>query len=222
MKKKKARNLCLREHRSNGRRLIKIARTRFGGIAAAAVGRFSTTPATPPFVPLPGRNPLPRRLYIPPVASIPLQPALFPTLYHPSPPFQPSRPRLARPFGVVYASGIQMTAFARAEECPTISAWLRSPTTKLQRGIRSLISFFPLLRHATDPATCYCVPTPHPYSSICVTDRTFPLYTSRIFSGTLARPACFINPPPATAPFRVSMNSIKLFRLREIGQKIRI
>lgn len=148
---------------------------RFSGIAAATVGRFSTAwhhQLASPFVPpLRRHDPLPRHLCIPPVPSVPLRPALFPTLYHPSPPLPPSRPRLARPFGVVYASGIQMTAFARAEECPTISAWLRSPTTRLPRGIRSLISFFPLLRHAPDPATCYCVPTP-PTPSFRITDRT--------------------------------------------------
>ncbi|KAF7388321.1 hypothetical protein HZH68_012263 [Vespula germanica] len=40
------------------------------------------------------------------------------------------RTRLAGPFGVVYAPGIQMTAFARTEECPTISAWLRNDNLK--------------------------------------------------------------------------------------------
>lgn len=120
---------------SPGRRLIKIARMRFSGIAAAIVGRFSTA----------YHHPIRFSLCVSP-SPVPLQPALFPTLYHPSPPLQSSRPRLARPFDMVYASGIQMTAFARAEECPTISAWLRPPTTtRLHRGIRSLVSsfFFP-------------------------------------------------------------------------------
>lgn len=161
------------------RRLIKIAWIRFSGIAAATVGRFSTawhhrltrlpirsSPSTRPSSPSP--------VYPAGTASVPLQPALFPTLYHASPSLSPSRPRLARPFGVVYASGIQMTAFARAEECPTISAWLRSPTTRLQRGIRSLISFFPLLRHAPDPATCYCVHTSPPFASPIVRFQCIP------------------------------------------------
>lgn len=134
---------------------------RFSGIAAAIVGRFSTA----------HHHPIRFSLCVSP-SPVPLQPALFPTLYHPSPPLQSSRPRLARPFDMVYASGIQMTAFARAEECPTISAWLRPPTTtRLHRGIRSLVSSFffppplpfppspPVLRHAPNPATCYCVPT---------------------------------------------------------------
>lgn len=46
-------------------------------------------PATP-FVPLRRHDPLPRRLCIPPVPGVPLQPALFPTLYHPSPPGHPT------------------------------------------------------------------------------------------------------------------------------------
>jgi len=82
-----------------------------------------------------------------------------PPLLSPSVPALSARPRLAGPFGVVYAPGIQMTAFARPEECPTISARLRSPTTRLQRGIQPLVSRFSFflsfrsssLRHRVSP-----------------------------------------------------------------------
>lgn len=186
--------LARANQRPGRRRLIKIARTRFGGIAAAAVGRFSTirpslclSPSLSlslfPFVPLcpapnrPARRPRP-----------PLLPPAVPALS--------ARPRLAGPFGVVYAPGIQMTAFARPEECPTISARLRSPTTRLQRGIQPLVlrfSFFfalslpcllpplSLRRRVSAPATCYSGVRAPPASAARASLFTVPVSTDPRF-----------------------------------------
>lgn len=151
-----------------------------------------------------------------------------------------SRPRLARPFGVVYASGIQMTAFARAEECPTISAWLRSRTTRLQAGIRSLISFFSsppscggagnvLLRPYTTTTTLDTPLSPlplHPRNPpFRVTDRS---YVSTVYQPHFHRTVAhrdphafgpaFINRVPSSSI--VSMNSIKLFSVEPGSHKM--
>lgn len=64
-----------------------------------------------------------------------------------------------------------MTAFARPEECPTISARLRSPATRLQRGIQPLVSRFSFFFASflfppplcLSPATCY--------SGVCLSPR---------------------------------------------------
>lgn len=145
-----------------------------------------------------------------PVPSpVPLQPALFPTLYHPSLPLQSSRPRLARPFDMVYASGIQMTAFARAEECPTISAWLRPPTTtRLHHGIRSLVSSF----FSSPPYPSSCAESSNmlsrPYIPSLSYPRSFPLYTSRIFKG---RPR---------KPIQIYLHLFRLIRSRDSPDRI--
>lgn len=180
------------------RRLIKIAWIRFGGIAAATPGRFSTARVTLPIRSSPPTRPSSPSPVYPAGGQRPFTACSVPDPLSSVPLSSSSRPRLARPFGVVYASGIQMTAFARAEECPTISAWLRSRTTRLQAGIRSLISFFSsppscggagnvLLRPYTTTTTLDTPLSPlplHPRNPpFRVTDRTFPLYISRISTG---------------------------------------
>lgn len=153
--------LARANQRPGRRRLIKIARTRFGGIAAAVVGRFSTIRPTLSLSLVLSLRPSSRSfLCIPRLTALLVVLVLHFCL--PAVPALSARPRLAGPFGVVYAPGIQMTAFARPEECPTISARLRSPTTRLQRGIQPLVSrfsfFFPS-PSLLSPPSCLCPAT---------------------------------------------------------------
>lgn len=157
------RSLTRANQRAGRRRLIKIARTRFGGIAAATVGRFSTIRLILSLTLSPSQQLLslslslslycrsflriPRLTIFLVVLSLSLSVS---SLSAPAVPAPSARPRLAGPFGVVYAPGIQMTAFARPEECPTISARLRSTTTRLLRGIQPLVSRF----FSSSPPSC--------------------------------------------------------------------